>query len=474
MVRVEAARQLGRIGDPAAVAALVSALNDDSVAVQTAAASSLGDSKNASAPDALWNALREPDREEMFRLAAVRALANFHDPRAIGPLIEFLPSRRAEASQALGEFERSALVPALASALRQPATRDIASSMLKSMGNGVGAVIPLLNTNESRYTRFAAAEVLAESDDPHAASALDEALRDSDPEMTAAAWRYLIRQGRPGDEGRLIRTLRTVGTPEMALGFVSSGNATLKTAGEDWETARNISQVSRTSDMPEVHWPGADPKVERLGLYHFDGSPSSSAGASPVELSGVSFVPGRWGAALSVGKGGTLKYPLAGNLDFREGTIEMWISPLLDGSDPIYSKYNHALVLYQSRSGQQFLVSEGTFGGFYAGSVAQGKLVGAGGGKVAAWKSGTWHHIAFTYSARAGRQRFFIDGVMTAEHKGTGPPPDTDAGATFTVDSDPWKNWTAFSMDELEISRGEKSSYAIRGDALREAPFADR
>ena len=168
-----------------------------------------------------------------------------------------------------------------------------------------------------------------------------------------------------------------------------------------------------------------------------------------------------------------MKYPLSGSLSFTDGTIEMWISPKLDGTDPIYTKYNHALLLYNSPADDQFLVSESTLGGFYAGSVIGKQFKGTGGGSIRGWKAGTWHHIAFTYSSRAGRQRFYVDGVMTAEVKGPMPAPDPGAGS-FTVGCDPYGDWTGFAVDELEISSGEKSSSEIRSSAFRTQPFADR
>lgn len=74
------------------------------------------------------------------------------------------------------------------------------------------------------------------------------------------------------------------------------------------------------------------------------------------------------------GKGRTLKLPVAGNRQFDTGSIEMWISAKLDGADPIFKKYNHALLLYDAPGGDQFLVSGSTLGGFYCGSVVGHKF----------------------------------------------------------------------------------------------------
>jgi hypothetical protein len=41
----------------------------------------------------------------------------------------------------------------------------------------------------------------------------------------------------------------------------------------------------------------------------------------------------------------------------------MWVSPRFDGIDPIYTKYNHPLLVYNSAQGDQFLVAESALGG---------------------------------------------------------------------------------------------------------------
>ncbi len=346
--------------------------------------------------------------------------------------------------------------------------------MLITIGSpAVDALAGMLRNDENKYARMAAASTLAEIVDPRATDALNEALKKPGIETVSAAYRFLIRQGQPESEGRLIEALNVYGRTEMVEDFVASGNPALKAAAEDW-ARRNFSHPAmRTSDMAEVYWAGEEPGVKRLGLYHFDGSLGGTSGAGPVQSASVAFVPGKWGSALSVNQGGILKYPLAGNLDFREGTIEMWIAPRFDGTNPIYSKYNHALLLYHSPAGDQFLVSESTSYGFYAGSVIHHQYRGAGGGSIKTWKAGAWHHIAFTYSSRAARQRFYVDGTLTMENQGAMPVPEPKAG-TFMVGCDPYGNWTGFLVDELQISNGEKTADAIQRSASRKEPFADR
>jgi HEAT repeat protein len=471
-VKIAAVRRLGVLKGQTAVGALLVALKDPSEGVQLAAVNALGESKDSEAVEAVWTLVNDPKRNRDLRFAAARALCNLGDVRAAGPLTQALPYAYHDASACLLALGKAA-VPALVDGIRVSETRDGASKVLVAMGTtGVEPLIQLLRSNEIKSARMGAASTLAEIEDPRAEMALNEALKDGDPEMTWAAYRYLIRKGQPGTESALIKALNTYGKLTMAEDYAASGNAALKSAGEEWARRRNYDLTTRTSEMGEVHWAGVDPSLKRLGLYHFDGTLTSTSGTAPAQSNGISFVPGKWGKALSVDKGGILKYPLKDNLSFRDGTIEMWISVKLDGADPIYTKYNHALLLYHSPGGQ-FVVSGSTLGRFYAGSVVRQQFKGAGGGSITDWKPGTWHYIAFTYSSHPPRQRFYVDGVLTSEINGPMPEPNPEAG-TFTVGCDPYGNWAGFAVDELQIWNGEKPQNLIRKSALQQEPFADR
>ena len=470
-VKIAVIRRLVTSKDQTALFALKMVLDDPSDSVAIAAADALGDLNDSQAIEPLWHVNQDPKRSPSLRFAAACALARLGDIRVADPLINALPDNYAPASMALARLGKAA-VPPLIEALRMAEKRDNASKVLITMGNtALEPLINLLRNKEIKSDRLAAASTLAEMDEPAASEALDEALKNPDPELAWAAYRFLIRKGRAGTEAQLTRTLDTYGRLPMAEDFFASGNPVLKAAAETWAQKRKYPLTLRTSDVAEVHWGGVNPSLKRLGLYHFDGSLTSTSGMAPVQASGVSFVPGKWGSALSVEKGGILKYPLNGNLDFQNGTIEMWISPRFDGTDPVYSKYNHALLLYHSPANDQFLVSESTLGGFYAGSVVHHQFRGAGGGNISNWKPGTWHHIAFTYSSNPTRQRFYVDGSLINEN--TVPMPEPDPGANLTVGCDPYGNWTGFLIDELEISSGAKGTTAIGSSALRKAPFAD-
>jgi HEAT repeat protein len=470
-VKVAAIRALATSKDRAAVAALIVVLKNASDRVAVAAATALGDLKAPQASEALWALIGDPTQGPAVRLAAARSLALIGDIRAAGPLVRGLSYNFDAACAALVGLGKPA-VPALIDALGTATTRNNASKVLIAMGDAaVEPLIDLLRHGQGESERWGAAATLAEIEDPRAEGALDEALKNPDPELTWKAYRFLIRRGQPGTEARLISALNTYGRIEMAEDFIASGNPVLKAAAEDWSRKKSYRLAARTSDMDVVHWGGVDSSIKRVGLYHFDNSLASTTGTTPLQAKGVSFVPGKWGSALSVAQGGILSYPLANNLSFKDGTIEMWISPKFDGTNPVYSGYNHALLLYHSPGGQ-FLVSESTGRGFYAGSVTNGQHRGSGGGDIREWKAGTWHHIAFTYCSHPTRQRFYVDGQMMMESTADMPAPGPGADS-FTLGCDLWGNLPGFVIDELQISSAEKSSGAIRASALRKAPFPD-
>ena len=469
-VRITAVRELSRSNNPVAVVALIVALKDQVEEVRMSAASALGGSKDPRAAEALWTAVRDPTQSQGFRLTAACALARLHDPRAIEPLIESLPHARSDASAALVELGKAA-VPRLIEAVR--AASPSASRALVDIGEpAVGPLIEVLRNDEAKSARLTAASTLADMDDTRGNAALTDALQAGELIFVAASYRFLIRQGTPGTEKQLIGALERYGKLDMAQDFISSGNAELKAAAEAWARKKNYLISARTSDLPEVHWAGVDPGVKRLELFHFDGSLTSVAGSAPVEARGISFISSERGRALSIDRGGILKYPLRNNLDFRDGTIEMWIAPRLNGSDAVYAKYNHALLLYVSPRGEQFIISENASRRFYAGTYVKGEFAGVGGGDISNWQAGEWHHVAFSYSSRPSRQRMFIDGVQVSHSQAEMARPVVGT-PSFTAGCDPWGNWPGFYMDELQISQGEKSADTIRHAARQRKPSAD-
>jgi uncharacterized protein (TIGR03437 family) len=211
--------------------------------------------------------------------------------------------------------------------------------------------------------------------------------------------------------------------------------------------------------------------MSQLALFHFENGLSSTSGVAPTKTVGNSYFTGKWGAGLGIANGGVVTYPAAGNLSFQDGTIETWISPRSDGSDPIYKQYNHSFLRYVASNGDQLMLSEGPNGALYGGTVVGGKYTGAGGSSVFNWKAGEWHHVALTYSVGQKRVRLYLDGGLILEKNATIPMPASNG--SFSVASDPFGKASWFVVDEMRISSAEKTAQDINTDAKRTGPFGN-
>jgi len=120
-VRDRSAWALGEIEEPAAVPALIRALQrDGDRQVRATAAWALGEIEDPSAVQGLVSVLNDSDLE--IRRKAAWALGEIEDTSAIAGLVSALKdadvSVRKEAARALGEIEGTAAVPALVDALK--------------------------------------------------------------------------------------------------------------------------------------------------------------------------------------------------------------------------------------------------------------------------------------------------------------------------------------------------------------------
>jgi uncharacterized repeat protein (TIGR02543 family) len=213
--------------------------------------------------------------------------------------------------------------------------------------------------------------------------------------------------------------------------------------------------------------------MTQLDLFHYDTSLASTSGLTPTQSTGASLVSGKFGSAVEVASGGSLRYPQPGNLSTTDGTIEMWISPQNDGTNSAYSKPQalfeywggsaaNSLILATGGSGSNVYLVAGA-SGIYAGYTAVSDFAG--------WKAGEWHHLAMTYSTSQSRLRLYIDGVLAQEHDG-GIAITPSAGGTFSVASG-YGNATNFVVDEVRISNNEMPAGAIAYDASRTGPDAN-
>lgn len=151
--------------------------------------------------------------------------------------------------------------------------------------------------------------------------------------------------------------------------------------------------------------------ITQLALFHFDNALQSTSGVAPGKATGVSFVSGKFGAALSLAPNGVLTYPAAGNISVTDGTIEMWVGMSADGSAPVYSQYS-TLFLYTASNGDQIVISASNGHGFYGGT-------NTGGGKTATgtrdgrFSGDQRHGVARGRLASPGTHLLFHTGRLT-------------------------------------------------------------
>lgn len=216
--------------------------------------------------------------------------------------------------------------------------------------------------------------------------------------------------------------------------------------------------------------------MPQLALFHYDGSLQDASGISPVTATGTSFVPGKFGSALSVASNGVLTYPATGNVSVTDGTIEMWLGMSGDGSAPAYSGYV-PLFSYTAANGDQLMLFDSGGKGFYGGTTVDKITTGTGTGgspftNITAWHAGDWHHVAMTYSSTQGQLVMYIDGQISGRLQESIPMPAAD-GQVFTIGNNGNGSGSPFLIDEVLISNYAKTPAEIQYDFSRNTPFGN-
>jgi HEAT repeat protein len=144
IVRMHAAKGLGRIGDPEAVPVLMPLLQDKVKAVREEASSALA-AIGAAAVTGLLEALQHDDW--MVRLHAVEALGKLKSPDSVEPLLRALFNERDSAIRedvvrALGAIRDGRAVDYLVAVMKEPGLRLLAVEALGHIGDR--RVVPIL------------------------------------------------------------------------------------------------------------------------------------------------------------------------------------------------------------------------------------------------------------------------------------------------------------------------------------------
>ncbi len=215
--------------------------------------------------------------------------------------------------------------------------------------------------------------------------------------------------------------------------------------------------------------PQAAAQTAQRFLLHGDGSTTSVEGITPLTAKGVTYAAGKWNSALTLAAGGALSYPLQGALDLNEGSIEMWIAPLAEGSDSRYSAREHALFYFAHPNGEYLKVAQSGSTILYGGGTVGGQWESAygGGASMSAWHLGEWHHIVFTFSASGNSMRFYVDGVLTADTNEKHYLPPAPGGDRFYLGGTPGGAEAAYLFDEVRVWSRPMSASEIKANAAR-------
>jgi HEAT repeat protein len=213
-VRAAACRALGRIGSDEAADPLARlALESEDAPVRAAACRALGRIGSEKVLNRMLEALG--DRRASVRGGAALALGQIGDRRAVPPLLEAMSdeysSVRWRAVQALGAIRSEEALEALGAALTDEdwAVRREACAALGLIGSGA-VVKPLIEALKDGYSsvRRAACEALGRIGAESAASALIRSLRDEDWAVRRAACEALARIRSDAAVEPLLRGLR--------------------------------------------------------------------------------------------------------------------------------------------------------------------------------------------------------------------------------------------------------------------------
>src|SRR5579883_3392510 len=97
--------------------------------------------------------------------------------------------------------------------------------------------------------------------------------------------------------------------------------------------------------------------MTQVALLHFDNSLSTTSGISPSSSTGAAYDNGKFGKGFYLQTGTGITYP--GSLfNVSEGTVEMWIAPRFNGSDPTFSTSGYSILKFSAANGDFFTIAE--------------------------------------------------------------------------------------------------------------------
>lgn len=173
----------------------------------------------------------------------------------------------------------------------------------------------------------------------------------------------------------------------------------------------------------------------------------------------------------------TLSYLTEDHIRPEQGTIEFWIRPDVDVTQPIDRFYYFSLlriakgakswgdqgavsIMWLQRGGLMTLASDGPRDG-----ATKISNLPADTQKRLQWEPASWHHVALSWNG--ARVRLYTDGELLAETQASHPLPIASPGYIVLGHGD-----SRIAVDELVVSSIERSAEDIR-TRMKEAPSKD-
>lgn len=200
----------------------------------------------------------------------------------------------------------------------------------------------------------------------------------------------------------------------------------------------------------------------------FEGNLLGVGGETPLSQQGISYTTGKVGQAVQLDATGHLRYPVANNLDSREGTIEFWVQPNWDGSAKDIrvffeagDNFNNGIFLSKDGASNLRFLQWGDDPTTPAVEVTTERGLGFSGLN---WVKGQWYHIAATWKGATRELAFYLNGeLMQSATNGVNLP---KVSTTFFVIGAEIDNShpAAAAIDELRIYNTMRTAQQIWQD----------
>lgn len=160
--------------------------------------------------------------------------------------------------------------------------------------------------------------------------------------------------------------------------------------------------------------------LDEVFYLRLDGDLFGAFGEAPISQNGIEFIPGKAGQAVHLGAAGRVRYPINGNLNAEEGTIQFWVRPDWKGDTNVThvffeagDNFNRGLMISKDSASFLRLIQWGDDPG--TGPIETDVERGVGYG-ASAWQAYEWHHVAVCWKSSTRWLALYVDGeqVRTA------------------------------------------------------------